>query len=500
MRPPPRFTYPAIAAATALAISAVRLPTPSFWSDEAATVSGSTRTVGELWELVHSLDAVHGVYYTIMGRWFELVPATEGWARIPGLLAVSATAAALVVLVSGFAGRRIGLIAGLLFGLIPQVTWAAIEVRSYSFTMLLAACLGLSFVGAVRSGSRIRWLGYAVLIVVGCLLFVYTVLLVPVHAIMLAAMGTERRTRIRFLCSAGPAVLISAPFVWFVSTQSGQVGWISDLGFPTPIRVARQYADNSSLFVVAAAILVSAAVVVGHEPLRRWSANPYRQLWIFAVAWMAVPTAAILLYSAVSDPIYLDKYLSFTAPGLAIVLALSIHNLTRSVVGVGVCIGLVVASAAPIYLHQRTEHAKLGMDFSDVAALLDAQARPGDCLLLDDTVTWKPGPIRAMTASRPDVFDAMVDVGLGKRGSATGKMWDQNLPPDRVREQIAACEVIWTVSQKDPTLTDRESGIALPPGPQFARHPAFFVPAALGFRLIERWQFNQSQVIKAVRV
>jgi mannosyltransferase len=39
----------------------------------------------------------------------------------------------------------------------------------------------------------------------------------------------------------------------------------------------------------------------------------------------------------------------------------------------------------------------------------------------------------------------------------------------------------------------------MPPGPRFGGTPAFSVPRDLGFRLLERWQFNLVQVIKATR-
>ena len=39
----------------------------------------------------------------------------------------------------------------------------------------------------------------------------------------------------------------------------------------------------------------------------------------------------------------------------------------------------------------------------------------------------------------------------------------------------------------------------MPPGPVYGPTPAFAVPHDLGFRLVERWQFNLVQVIKAQR-
>ena len=50
---------------------------PSLWFDEAATISAATRSVPELWQMVHNIDAVHGPYYLLMHGWYVVFPATE---------------------------------------------------------------------------------------------------------------------------------------------------------------------------------------------------------------------------------------------------------------------------------------------------------------------------------------------------------------------------------------------------------------------------------------
>ena len=60
-----------------------------------------------------------------------------------------------------------------------------------------------------------------------------------------------------------------------------------------------------------------------------------------AAAWLVIPTALIVIWSAVAHPIYTPRYLSFTAPAMALVL--------------GVCIGALavkpwVADAALVSL------------------------------------------------------------------------------------------------------------------------------------------------------
>ena len=68
---------PAMVAVFAIAVSAAGAARPSLWFDEAATISASTRSVPELWRLLHNIDAVHGLYYLVMHGWFAIFPATE---------------------------------------------------------------------------------------------------------------------------------------------------------------------------------------------------------------------------------------------------------------------------------------------------------------------------------------------------------------------------------------------------------------------------------------
>ena len=52
--------------------------------DEAATISASySRSLGQLWQMLNNVDAVHGLYYLLMHGWFQIFPPTEFWARAP---------------------------------------------------------------------------------------------------------------------------------------------------------------------------------------------------------------------------------------------------------------------------------------------------------------------------------------------------------------------------------------------------------------------------------
>ena len=75
---------PLIVGVLAAAVSLVGAGRPSFWYDEAATISASySRSLGQLWRMLGNVDAVHGLYYLLMHGWFQIFPPTEFWSRAP---------------------------------------------------------------------------------------------------------------------------------------------------------------------------------------------------------------------------------------------------------------------------------------------------------------------------------------------------------------------------------------------------------------------------------
>jgi mannosyltransferase len=159
---------------------------------------------------------------------------------------------------------------------------------------------------------------------------------------------------------------------------------------------------------------------------------------------------------------------------------------------------VLAAAAAPNYfVVQRGPYANEGMDFSQVADVIAAHSAPGDCLALDNTVMWEPGPIRALTAARPSVYEKLVDPGRGERSTERNMLWDSHIPIWTWTDRLRRCSVLWTVSDRDKTLPDHQSGEAVPPGPRLISAPAYQVAARFGFRIVERWQFNFAQVVKS---
>lgn len=483
-------------------ISGAAANRPSLWFDEAATISAAAnRSLPELWHLMRDVDAVHGLYYLLMHGWFAVFPATEFWSRLPSCLAVGAAAAGGVVLVEQFCTRRVAVCAGLLFAILPRMTWAGVEARSYAFSAMAAVWLTVLWVAAVRRNTPRIWLGYGLLVVTSTLLNAFTVLVLAAHAVAIRGLDGGRAAARRWAVTAAIALAAGAPYLLFSRTQIRQVGWISPLNWHTVTEIAQQqYFDKSVPFAVLAAVVIATAAVALLAGLRRLPADGTRQLLALCAAWIGVPTLIALVYSAVGTPVYYPRYLICTAPAVPILLAICITTIAgRSWVALAL-VALFAVAAAPNYvLTQRSPYAKEGWDYSQVADVVHARAVPGDCLLVDNTTGWAPGPIRALLAARPDAFAGLIDPGRGPRGTALGRLWDGHLAVWAVADQLDNCTTIWTLTNHDRTLPAHQFGTMLPPGPVFARSPAGQLLHRLGFHVVERWQFTFTQVVKSVR-
>jgi mannosyltransferase len=487
---------PAMVAVFAVAVSAAGAARPSLWFDEAATISASTRSVPQLWRLLHNIDAVHGLYYLVMHGWFAIFPVTEFWSRLSSCLAVGIAAAGVVVVGKQFSTRTVGVCAGVIFGILPRITWAGIEARSYALTAAAAVWLTVLVITAARRNTAALWPLYTLALMMSTLLNVFAVLMVLVHAAVVAVVAKNRVAVMRWAAAAAVAVLTVAPFLMFCRTQIAQVRWISPLQPATFLEIVQQqYFDHSVGFALLAGVVLAAPLV-----LRRPWPTGNRQLAGIAVAWIVLPTAVLLLYSAVQQPIYYPRYLCYTSPGMALLLAVCLATLFRTRERVTAVVAAFALVATPNYLlGQRGPYAKEGMDFSQVADVITAHASAGDCLILDNTTAWKPGPIRPLTAARPAAYAKLVDPGRGLRGAQRNWLWDQHLGIWGVADRVQRCTVLWTVSERDTAVPDRQSGQALDPGPRLKRAPAYQVPQRMGFHLVERWQFSFAQVVKSTR-
>jgi hypothetical protein len=149
----PVLLVPALAT---LVIGGWDLTTPSYWRDEAATLDAESRSVPALLHMLSNVDAVHGAYYLLMWPVVHVFGTSELALRLPSLLAMTAAATGVAALGRRLHSARAGLLAGLVFAVLPQVSRYGQEARSYAFVLACAVLASYLLIRAADEPLRER--------------------------------------------------------------------------------------------------------------------------------------------------------------------------------------------------------------------------------------------------------------------------------------------------------------------------------------------------------
>ena len=143
---------------------------PSYWGDEAASVMSAERSLPGLFRLLDNVDAVHGAYSLVLHVWIDLFGSSELATRGLSAVFVGVATAGTFVLARTLISTRVGMLAALIFALLPRVTYMGSEARSAAVATAVVVWLTVLLVHLLRSrgqdvGTRFAlWAGYAVLL------------------------------------------------------------------------------------------------------------------------------------------------------------------------------------------------------------------------------------------------------------------------------------------------------------------------------------------------
>ena len=342
---------PACTALVTLAVTLWKIQVPSFWRDEGATQSATQRSFTGLIAMLGHVDAVHGAYYVLM--WLEVRLAGHGELalRLPSALAMAATAALITVTGRRLVSQRAGLAAGLTFAALPAVSWFAQDARPFALETAAGAAASYTLVRLAEDGARRRWARwYAASLVALGLANVFGLLLIPAHAVALAAWQPTARRR----AVAGPwarAVILACvallPLIVAAWAQRAQVGWLRPPGASAALATGR--------LVGSAALLLAAAVLAGtglaHAALgRRLGTDWPARLPALCLPWLAGPPVILFVMSQF-QPAYTFRYIVFCAPAAALLIGTGLAAAGRVATAAG--LALLMLLALPAQLGER---------------------------------------------------------------------------------------------------------------------------------------------------
>ncbi|WP_213816607.1 glycosyltransferase family 39 protein [Glaciihabitans sp. dw_435] len=417
----PRFAIVVVVVSVAaVLVSAIGSWIPSFWGDEAASVMSANRSVVSLAAMITHVDAVHAVYYLGLHVWVGIFGSSPFSVRLPSAFAIGVTVAAVMVIARRLGGTRIAIAAGIICAVLPRVTYMGSETRSYAFSAAIVAWLTVLLLVLLerRTASRRWWFAYGALLAFGTYVFLYVVLIIIAHALVLLSARVSRAFMLRWLKTIAIVVASASPIIVWGYVERGQISFLQRYDEVSGRKVTVDLWFGEPLFAIVAWTLILLALVAGILAWRSRSRLPrlpsegwMPRLDVLAATWAFVP--AVILIS--TDPIahiYTPRYLSYCAPAVALLIAVGLDWAARRRAPL-VAAGLVIITlcAVPVWFNQRQPYAKNESDFAQISEVIGAHAEPGDAIAFDETTRPSLRPRLAMHVYPAD-YTGLEDVTL----------------------------------------------------------------------------------------
>lgn len=475
--PAPLRWAPAAPAAITLAVALWGISGPSLWRDEAATVSAARRPIGDLLRMLTHVDAVHGAYYLLMWVVVRAGGTSELALRLPSALSVAAAAGMVASLGRRLVSARAGVAAGLVFAVLPPVSWFGQDARPFALEAALACAASCLLVrmaaGQGRPGRRIEWPYSLALIALG-LVNLFGLLLVPAHAVTVAC----RRRDLpgaglgwRWLVSAACACLALAPLAVLGWLQRDQIGWLrppglaqlaglSRLAGGQPVALAMLALGGSGVAMNALCGRARPAHPRPAHPqpvhprsIRPRSVHPRsvhprsvrpRSAGVLAlcVPWLTLPVP-LLFAASVVHPVYVFRYVFFCVPAAALLAGTALAAAGR--VATAGALALVVLLGLPAQQGERRPDGH-GDPIRQADHLIAALARPGDGVIY----LGPPGGTRTFAAAYPYGLARLRDISVGQSPARSGTIGGTDAPLPTVRARLSGLTRVWVVQTAGP--------------------------------------------------
>lgn len=338
----------------------------SLWYDEVATYSAIDRSIPDLLRMLGNIDAALGFWYLLLHLWSLVAGTSEFALRVPSVAATAAAVAITTLIGRRLGGRSTAVGAGIILALTPMLTsHHAQEARPYALAVLLA-CLStwLLLIADERRGVR-WWVGYGAAVAALGLTHFLALVILPAH-LAWCALGDRRRTLGSWVLTTSIALVAPTVVVAISLGQGGVWDWIQPVTVETLLRVPVVSVGDGSL----------GWLLVGFG-FAGIGALTFRGRALLA-GWLLGPPIALLVLSVVVRPMFVERYLLFAAPALALLAAIGLGRTRLLLPG----LLLVTALAIPAAMHWRDRPGRFE-DYRGAASWLLARAQPDDVIVYE---------------------------------------------------------------------------------------------------------------------
>lgn len=300
--------------AAALVVTMAGSWVPSFWYDEAATLQLARLPLPEFFGFVMQRDAVHGLYAFIMHGWIQVFGESEFSVRFPSALAVAVGATGVFHLGRRWFGVAPGIVAVVVFVVLPRMTTQGIETRSYAMATALLVVAAVLVARARERRGWAPWIAVTAAATASVWMFAYGLFVLPALALLADDPTLARRTRV-LRASAALVVpgLLAVPLVLTMIPQRGQVAWLSEQDVNLYTVLIEPMFGSAFWMVIGLALLVAVAVRAG------WRVTLSRHV-VSLLVWLLLPGTVLVTLSLAGTPVFTPRYLTVSAPALALLV------------------------------------------------------------------------------------------------------------------------------------------------------------------------------------
>ncbi len=318
-----------IAVAVVATLGSVPWLGKSMFADEGASLYSARLSWSDLWAQSTHVDLVMLPYYVVLHFWM-LVSWSIAWAHALSLLAYGGTVLVVGVLGLRLAGRWCGIVAAVLTATSTLLVLKALNARPYELSALAVALCAVALVEWLRD-PRLRWMwAFSLLAVLATAAQLFAVL-APISMLVcvLAVRPALFTERIRSLL-APIATLLVLVGVWVVAAvgQVGQVNWIASGSAESRLLAEARGPAVGQLYdlvlFVIVVIVVAKLAAIWDEGVREVVVQRIRHdrdVLALTFGWAVLPTVALSIAS-IAHPIFADRYVTASAPGVALLIAL----------------------------------------------------------------------------------------------------------------------------------------------------------------------------------
>lgn len=404
--------------------------------------------------MLGNIDVVHGVYYVLTKLVTDAFGISEFTLRILSLLAAAATVFVTVLTGRRLAGTSAGVLGGIVLVFLPRFEFAATDGRSYSLNMLASVLMVYCAVRLRASGSWKAAGGVAAASLFATGLSFYSVMMPLVLLTMLFVDEALRDQWKKLTIALVPALLAALGLALAASNQKFQVSWIPGIDgytfldvfflqwfgdgvvwprvpLTTPVIWQEAVATPAlCLLGVAATVL---ACVLGDRRLTR-----FYLFWIFIPTFLAVAASLVMGASY-----YLPRYLSFTVPGVALLMGYGILVTARAAGPrrrvASLLLAAVTAFGTLYVTSQRTEFERASSDdFRFVSDVMGHHAKAGESFVAsmgDDL----------FLAAYPAAFEGLHDLTLDETAAHRGLIFNQRIGIVHRVKLLQQQRVVWSI-------------------------------------------------------